>query len=113
MIRFLTNKWVHFLILLGLLLGAVYFSGSSHDLRKRLQYATFDTFNKLKPRDPSHRVAIIDIDEESLKKMGQWPWPRPVVGDMIKRLNVLGAQVIAFDMVFAEPDRTSPSRVLQ
>lgn len=113
MIRFLTNKWVHFLILLGLLLGAVYFSGSSHDLRKRLQYATFDTFNKLKPRDPSHRVAIIDIDEESLKKMGQWPWPRPVVGNMIKRLNALGAQVIAFDMVFAEPDRTSPSRVLQ
>ncbi len=111
MIKFLTHKWVHFFILLALLAGAVYFSGSSHELRKRIQYATFDSYNKLKPRPPSDRVAIIDLDEESLKVLGQWPFPRTVMSQLVSTLNELGAKVIAFDIVFAEADRTSPARV--
>lgn len=113
MIKLFTNKWVHFLVLFTLLIGAVYFSGSHHDLRKRLQYATFDTYNKIKPREASDRVAIIDLDEESIKKLGQWPWPRNVMAQMVERLNALGAKVIAFDIVFAEPDRTSPARIAE
>lgn len=111
MIKTLTNKWVHFLVLFTLLVGAVYFSGSHHDLRKRLQYATFDTYNKIRPREASDRVAIVDLDEESIKKLGQWPWPRNVMAQMVERLYALGAKVIAFDIVFAEPDRTSPARI--
>jgi adenylate cyclase len=113
MIHFIANKWVHFLVLFGLLMGAVYFSGSSHDLRKRLQYATFDTYNKMKPREASDRIAIIDLDEESIKELGQWPWPRNVMAQMVERLRAYGANVIAFDIVFAESDRTSPARVAQ
>ncbi len=113
MTKLLTHKWTHFLVLLALLAGAVYFSGSHHELRKRLQYATFDTYNKLKPRPPSDRVAIIDLDEESIKKLGQWPWPRSVMADLVAHLNDLGAKVVAFDIVFAEPDRTSPARIAQ
>ncbi|MCB1530949.1 MAG: adenylate/guanylate cyclase domain-containing protein [Rhodospirillales bacterium] len=111
MIKFLTNKWIHILILFGLLGAGVYFSGSSHELRKRLQYATFDSFNRLHPRPPSGDVVIIDLDEESLKVMGQWPWPRSVIADMVGTLKELGAKVIAFDIVFAEKDRTSPALV--
>ncbi len=111
MIKFLTNKWIHILVLLVLLVGAVYFSGSSHELRKRLQYATFDTYNKFKPREASDRVAIVDLDEESIKNLGQWPWPRNVMADLVKSLHDLGAKVIAFDVVFAEADRTSPARI--
>ena len=113
MIKFLTNKWIHTLVLLALLFGAVYFSGSGHELRKRIQYATFDTYNKLKPRPASDRVAIIDLDEESIKQLGQWPWPRNVMAEMVSSLKDLGANVIAFDVVFAEPDRTSPARIAQ
>ena len=53
-------------------------------------------------------VVIVDIDEQSLRKLGQWPWPRTRVADLITRLTKLGALVIAFDVVFAEPDRLSP-----
>lgn len=109
--RLFTNKWTHFLVLLGLLGASVYFSGSHHELRKRLQYATFDTYNKLKPRPPSDRVAIVDLDEASLKKLGQWPFPRTVMAELVESLNDLGAKVIAFDIVFAEADRTSPPRI--
>jgi len=60
----------------------------------------------------SGKVAIIDIDEESLlpEKGGQWPWPRYWVAAMIERLFLEGAEVVACDMNFPEPDRTSPER---
>lgn len=111
MIRLLTNKWTHILVLLALLVGAVLFSGSQYDLRKRMQYATFDTYNKLKPRPATDRVAIVDLDEASLKKLGQWPFPRTVMAELVSNLKNMGAKVIAFDVVFAEPDRTSPARI--
>lgn len=113
MMRFLTNRWVHFLVLAALLASAVYGSGSSHDLRKRLQYATFDTFNRIHPRPATDKVVIVDLDEESVKKLGQWPWPRHIMADMVDTLKTLGASVIAFDIVFAEPDRTSPAQMVQ
>jgi adenylate cyclase len=53
-------------------------------------------------------VTIIDIDEKSLAKLGQWPWPRTRIADLIANLTRLGAVVIGFDIVFAEPDRLNP-----
>ena len=53
-------------------------------------------------------VVIIDIDEKSLKAIGQWPWPRNVVAQMIRRIQAAGPRAIGLDIVFAEPDRTSP-----
>ena len=71
---------------------------------------TFDLLQALLPRAQTARpVVIVDIDEASLRELGQWPWPRTVVADLVSRLNALGAVVIGFDVVFAEPDRTSPA----
>ena len=106
-----TNRWAHFILLLLFLLGAVYYSGSDHDLRHRLQNATFDKFNQIHPRPATDRVIIVDLDEESLRRQGQWPWPRDVMARLVERLRAMGAKVVAFDMVFAEPDRTSPQYI--
>ncbi len=75
-----------------------------------LRNASFDTFQRLGPRpyQPAP-VRIVDINEKSLEKYGQWPWPRIRMASLVDRLRALGAAVIALDMVFAEPDRTSPS----
>ncbi len=71
---------------------------------------TFDLFQVLRPREQKIRpVVIADIDEASLKQIGQWPWPRTIVADLITRLHELGAVAIGFDVVFAEPDRMSPA----
>ncbi|NKB56424.1 MAG: CHASE2 domain-containing protein [Alphaproteobacteria bacterium] len=74
---------------------------------------TFDLYQRLLPRPylPSP-VRVIDIDDESLRRIGQWPWPRTVVAQMIEKLRNAGASAIALDIIFAEPDRTSPSRIL-
>ena len=77
---------------------------------QELRVRVFDLFQVLHPREATERpVVIVDIDEKSLRAIGQWPWPRTRVADLITRLTQMGALVIAFDIVFAEPDRMSPS----
>ncbi len=77
---------------------------------EELRLRTFDLFQVLRPREQTARpVVIVDIDEASLKEIGQWPWPRTVVADLVTRLTALGAAAIGFDAVFPEPDRLSPN----
>lgn len=72
---------------------------------------TFDLFQQIKPREaPADLpVRIIDIDEASLAAIGQWPWSRQVMARLATRLTELGAASVAFDLLFSEPDRLSPS----
>ena len=80
----------------------------------RLRSLVFDAYQRVSPRafDPNLPVRIIDIDEESLKKVGQWPWPRTILADLVGKLADDGAAAIGFDMVFPEPDRMSPANAL-
>ena len=81
----------------------------------QLRLNVFDNYQKVLPRayNPDTPVRIIDIDEESLKRFGQWPWPRTRLGELIERLTEQGASAIAFDMVFPETDRLSPREVFK
>jgi len=58
-------------------------------------------------------IVIIDIDEKSLYRHGQWPWPRYKLATVVERLKAAGVAVIVFDMVFPERDRTSPALILE
>ncbi len=81
---------------------------------ERLQVQVFDTYQRLAPRPHGGTpVTIVDLDEESIQRIGQWPWPRSTLAQIVDRLGQLGAATIAFDIVFSEPDRTSPARVLE
>src|SRR5579862_8842440 len=77
---------------------------------EELRLRTFDFFQVLRPRvQKGYPVVIVDIDEASLKAIGQWPWPRTTVADLVTRITQLGALAIGFDVIFAEPDRMSPA----
>lgn len=72
----------------------------------------FDYLEQLAPRPHADLpVRVVDIDDASLKALGQWPWPRSELATLTTRLGEMGAAAIAFDMLFAEPDRLSPSRI--
>lgn len=76
---------------------------------EELRVRTFDHFQVLDHRHKTARpVTIVDIDEKSLKALGQWPWPRTKIADLVTNLTRLGAAAIAFDVVFSEPDRLNP-----
>lgn len=74
----------------------------------------FDQLQRAFPRQTLDLpVRIIDIDEASLAQLGQWPWPRDRMAEMVYRLHDLGAAAIAFDVIFAEADRLSPARLME
>lgn len=75
-----------------------------------LDHKSYDTFLMTLPQRGVATAAapvIIDIDEKSLAKYGQWPWPRYRVALLLDKLRALGPASIGLDMVWAEPDRTS------
>jgi adenylate cyclase len=107
-------------LLYTLIMGAVIFAALA--LRvwdpspvARLRSLTFDSYQRVSPGafDPSLPVRIVDIDEESLKEVGQWPWPRTILADLTDKLGADGAAAIGFDIVFPEPDRLSPINALR
>ena len=74
----------------------------------RLSPLVFDAYQRIQPRvETGAPVTVVDIDEASIAELGQWPWSRALIGQMVDRLGKLGAASIAFDIVFPEPDRTS------
>src|SRR5262249_30274587 len=72
-------------------------------------------YQRLDPEkyDPDLPIRIVDIDEESLEKIGQWPWPRSTVAKLLLALNADGAAAVGFDVLFAEPDRTSWEEIVK
>lgn len=74
-----------------------------------LRQKSFDIYQLMHPRaEREDLVGIVDIDERSLLALGQWPWPRTVMADMVSKITGLGGTVIGFDVLFPEPDRSSP-----
>ena len=73
---------------------------------------TFDYFQYFAPRpNGATPVLIVDIDEKSLKAIGQWPWPRTKLAELVNLIAEGGAVATAFDIIFPEPDRLSPNEV--
>ena len=80
----------------------------------RLSLIWFDVYQRAQPRavDPDLPIRIVDIDDRTLKRFGQWPWPRTQVALLVDKLREIGAGVVVFDVMFSEPDRTSPQLLL-
>ena len=99
-------------VCIALLLGLVPLRIADPRLLQEARLRTFDHFQVLRPREQMARpVVIVDINEASLKQIGQWPWPRTILADLVDRLTEMGAVAIGFDVVFAEPDQLSPNLV--
>lgn len=96
-----------------ILIGALALRAADPLPLQQLRNLTFDSYQRLKPRDydPSIPVVIAAIDEKALDRFGQWPWSRITLARIADRLTELGAAAIAFDVIFAEPDRTSPAAI--
>ena len=72
---------------------------------RALRLVAFDNFQRLAPEpyDPNLPIRIVDIDEKSLSMIGQWPWPRTTVRDLLLGLTSKGAAVVAFDVFLRNP----------
>ena len=80
---------------------------------QNLDYKIYDFLTEVsvyKIKD-SMNVVIIDIDEKSLKKYGQWPWPRIINAKLIGQISLLNPSAIGVNIIFSEKDRTSPVNI--
>lgn len=95
--------WIAGLGMLGLLLGLHAAYTPAHRV---LQLALFDTYQRIWPRErQSAPAVIVAIDEASLAKYGQWPWPRSELARLVTAIGALKPATIGIDMLFPEADR--------
>jgi adenylate cyclase len=110
-----SERLFYLAMVVGLIAGALLLRYEDPFFVRSLRLIAFDHYQRLDPQpyDPNLPVRIVDIDEKSLAMFGQWPWPRTIVRDLVQGLASKGASVVAFDVLFAEPDRTSVEAIIK
>ena len=105
-----TDSWA-FLFTFGMLstLLAVWLFVQQPLFMRELNLKVYDTLLRSTATSTTTKIpVIVDLDEASLAKFGQWPWPRYRVALLLAKIREAGALAVGLDIVFAEPDRTSP-----
>ena len=81
---------------------------------KSISYLSFDLYQKIFPLDKQDsKVVIINIDEKSLSKFGQFPWNRSIFAKIIENVNRSNPKVIGFDIFFTEKDKQTPEEIIK
>ncbi len=97
------------LVLLALLSAAAVALLADPPWLRTLRHVVFDQYQRWQPRPwQDTAVRVVDVDEESLARIGQWPWPRSRIAEMVARAQAAQAAAVGLDMIFGEPDRTAP-----
>ncbi len=99
-------KWITHWATALLTLFVVSFVGWSDPfVKETLRLKSFDLIQQYDTPQLSSDIAILEIDEQSIEKYGQWPWKRTVIADMIWQLRDAGAGIIILPILFSEEDR--------
>lgn len=101
--KLLTSDWM-----IGGLLTLVFLAGYLGDwkLLRTMEYFTYDVRAHLRENPkPTDQIVIVGVDDDSLTKVGRWPWPRSVIAQLIEQLKAGGAKVIGVGFLFSEPEQ--------
>ena len=80
---------------------------------KSVSYLSFDDYQKIFSEKKETNVVIVDIDEKSLGKFGQFPWNRNVFAKILDQLNGSNPKAVGFDIFFTEKDKQSPDAIIK
>jgi adenylate cyclase len=106
--RFSWRTFLFGIVLLGFLFVA---HDRFHAAFERMDLIAYDLrVNTITPHPSSGAIAIATIDDRSIAQLGQWPWPRFVLGQLVRALNDYKVKVIGFDAIFSEADKGDVSR---
>ena len=84
------------------------------NLKKRIGFLNYDLYQNIFEEDFStNKVVIVDIDEKSIEKIGQFPWRRDVYSIILENLNTAEVSAIAFDVFFSEEDTQNPVKIFK
>ena len=110
----LLTKYKNYLIFFVLLIFLIALKFINPSFIKSISYISFDLYQKVFPLEKRETdVIIIDIDEKSLGKFGQFPWSRSVFAKIIENVKVSEPKAIGFDIFFSEKDKQSPDEIIK
>jgi len=113
-VRNLLYKYKNYTTLFILLFLLIALKTANPSFVKAISFLSFDLYQKIFPlKKESSQVVIIDIDEKSLKKFGQFPWNRSVFARIIENVNTAEPKAIGFDVFFSEKDKQSPEEIIK
>ncbi len=105
------TRWLtlfYFLVAFGFSVSYLYLPDYFQSLDARLH----DFYLNYRGAQKAEReIVIVDIDEKSIASLGQWPWERKRIATIIQHLTDAKAGIIGLDMIFSEPDKTSPKQI--
>ena len=81
-------------------------------IAKKISFINYDFYQKIFNRGEVKDITIVDIDEKSIAKIGQFPWRRDAYSKILENLNQYNPLAIAFDIVFSEKDKQNPQDLL-
>jgi adenylate cyclase len=108
------KMWLPRVLGLSVVFAATYLGAAQPGFISQLGSLLFDRYQVWQPREyhDDIPVRVVDIDNESIERIGQWPWSRLTMAKLNNRLSQAGAGVVAYDIIFSEADRTSPSNLV-
>jgi len=113
-VRALLLKYKNYLIFLLILILLILLKTFNPNFIKSISFLSFDLYQKVIPlRKQDSDVIIIDIDEKSLGKFGQFPWNRSIFAKIIENVNEANPKAIGFDVFFSEKDKQSPEEIIK
>ncbi|WP_440929736.1 CHASE2 domain-containing protein [Candidatus Pelagibacter sp.] len=111
--RAFVQKNLNYLVFLILLTLLIFLKILNPAFIKSVSYLSFDLYQKIFVQKKDSDVVIIDIDEQSLGKFGQFPWNRRVFAKILDQLNIHNPKAIGFDIFFTEKDKQSPEAIIK
>ncbi len=107
-------KYKNYLIFFAILILLIVLKISNPSFIKSISFISFDLYQKVFPLEKRETdVIIIDIDEKSLGKFGQFPWSRSVFAKIIENVKASNPKAIGFDIFFSEKDKQSPEEIIK
>jgi adenylate cyclase len=106
--------WRYLLVVVAVYAGALALGETLTAMRANFQNVVFDQYQRWRPRARSAEglVRIVDIDDESIRRLGQWPWPRAEMAKLVDALAGAKVALIGFDVLFSETDRAPSDAAL-
>lgn len=92
-----------FAVIAGLLAG---------DAFQQVERAAYDLGVRSRDRPPSDRIAVVAIDDDSIRNLGRWPWPRELQAGLIEQLGAAGARLVGSTVFYSEPQADTSEALL-
>jgi len=112
-VKTFVRKNLNYIVFLNILILLITLKAINPSFIKSVSYLSFDLYQKFFVEEKDSEVIIIDIDESSLGKFGQFPWSRSVFAKILDQLNTSNPKAIGFDIFFTEKDKQSPEEIIK